>query len=289
MPYWEKANHSWTKDSTRYILTPSQKTRDLFYYIQEIGHFKAEQPYYTERENLPSFLMKFTLSGQGLLRYHGKDYVLRAGDVFFIDCDHYQHYQTISDCPWEMVWVHFSGSKTARLFQEYFRDKSPVFHTKSAPHDNTINLILERLLNLQTAPNAKTDYQNSILLHELLNELILQKYQLDFTDEEIPPYVIDLKNYLDEHFKSTLTLETLSHHFHLNKYQLNKEFSKYIGAPPIDYLISKKMSHAKDLLRYSKKSIKEIAIDIGIENAAYFSRLFKKKTGLTASDYRKIG
>ncbi len=53
MTYWEKANHSWTADSTRFILTPKQKSRDLFYYIQEIGYFKANKPYFTKRENLP--------------------------------------------------------------------------------------------------------------------------------------------------------------------------------------------------------------------------------------------
>ena len=35
MDYWEKANHSWSTDSLRYINTSTQKQRELFYYIQE--------------------------------------------------------------------------------------------------------------------------------------------------------------------------------------------------------------------------------------------------------------
>ena len=34
--------------------------------------------------------------------------------------------------------------------------------------------------------------------------------------------------------------------------------------------------------------MKEIAVDVGLENYAYFSRLFKKRTGLTPSQYRKV-
>lgn len=37
MDYWEKANHSWSEDSKRVILTPTQRSRNLFFYIQEIG------------------------------------------------------------------------------------------------------------------------------------------------------------------------------------------------------------------------------------------------------------
>ena len=47
MDYWEKADYSWSDDSKRHILTPSSKSRTLFYYIQEIGQFKASRPYYT--------------------------------------------------------------------------------------------------------------------------------------------------------------------------------------------------------------------------------------------------
>lgn len=82
MNYWEKANHSWSEDSSRVILTPSQRIRNLFFYIQEIGHFKAHIPYFTERENLPSYLIKFTLAGEGFLTYEGENYTLKAGDLF---------------------------------------------------------------------------------------------------------------------------------------------------------------------------------------------------------------
>lgn len=289
MVYWENANHSWTKDSERVINTPSQKSKDLFFYIQEIGAFKAFQPYYTEREHLPSFLMKFTLGGAGLLNYFGKDYVLKQGDIFLIDCQHYQHYKTISEAPWEMDWIHFYGGNSMRLYQEFIKDGNPIFHTNGSPEDNLIHHLIHRMIKEQTHTNAQTDFKNSIMIHELLNELIVQKYHLDFEADDIPEYVIYLKKYLDEHFQETITLEDLEKTFHLNKYQLNKEFSKYIGIPPIDYLITKKISYAKDLLRYTDFSIQNISLKIGIDNFAYFSRLFKTRTGMTPTFYRIQG
>ncbi|MDH6364358.1 YesN/AraC family two-component response regulator [Enterococcus sp. PF1-24] len=289
MEYWENANHSWSPDSTRFISTPTQKSRDLFYYSQEIGHFKANQPYFTERANLPSYLMKFTLSGKGQLIYEEKRHVITAGDVFFIDCQNYQHYKTVSAEPWEMDWIHFNGGQAEAFYQEINKNGNPVFHTDSEKiYTNQIHLIMNKLLQLQGLPNAKTEFQTSLLIHELLNELLLQKYQMDFQDSEIPDYILVVKAILDDEFRKGVTLEALTSQFHLNKYQIVKDFSKYMGIPPIEYQINQKISFAKDLLRYTKMSIKEVALEIGIENFAYFSRLFKKKTGLTPSEYRKI-
>lgn len=288
MDYWEKANHSWSTDSLRYINTSTQKQRELFYYIQEIGYFKASKPYFTERENLPSYLIKYTLSGCGELRYKGKSYQLKAGDVFFIDCLDYQYYHTVSQEPWEMDWIHLYGANVAAFYEEFFKNGSPVFHTNPASsRQNPIHLLLQDLLMLQPEPNAKTAFQSSVLIHQLLNELLLQKYHLDFSDSEIPPYILQIRDQLEEDFRQGITLESLEERYHINKYQIVKEFSKYMGLPPIEYQISKRISYSKDLLRYSRLSIKEISLAIGIENTVYFSRLFKKKVGISPSDYRQ--
>lgn len=287
MEHWEKGNHSWSKDSSRFILTPSDTTKKLFFYIQEIGQFKANKPYFTEREHLKSFLIKFTLSGEGSLRYANDVYQLKAGDVFFIDCNNHQYYQTESDEPWEMDWVHFYGSTSANFYIEFIRTGTHVFHTSGPPEKNRIHLIMEHLQRLQQNKNSKTDFETSILLHELLNELIQQKFQLDFDEAEIPPYIAGLKVFLDANYKQKITLENLEKIYHINRYQLTKEFSRYIGHSPIDYVITKKISLAKDMLHYSGLTVQEISLATGIDNTAYFSRLFKKKTGISPAQYRK--
>ncbi len=104
------------------------------------------------------------------------------------------------------------------------------------------------------------------LIHQLLNELLLQKYRQDFylRNDSIIGFW-KMKAYIDQHFKETISLEDLAQLFHLNKYQLNKEFSKYIGLPPIKYQISKNFLFKKILLRYSNQTVKEIAVDVGLE------------------------
>ena len=186
-----------------------------------------------------------------------------------------------------MDWIHLYGGTVQAFYQEYMRSGSNVFHTTGNSRDNALHLILSKLIQLQKQQTSKTDFEVSVLLHELLNETIMQKYQLDFLDEDIPEYILDMKQHLEENFQQHITLGMLEKNFHLNKYQLIKEFSRYVGNSPIDYQINKKISYAKDLLRYTSFTMQEISVNIGIENYAYFSRLFKKKTGLSPKQYRK--
>lgn len=282
--YWEKAEHAWTKDSLRYILTPTKKIRETLFFIQEIGYFKALDSYYTERANQTSYLMKYTISGRGRLIYHGKEFIIEKGDVFFIDCQQYQYYQTIGPDPWEMSWVHFYGNCISFFYEEYIKDCCPVYHSDTM----RIPQIMQHLLDIQARPTPRINYLNSLLLHDLLNELVIQKNKLDFTKQDIPIYVEELRHYLDQHYNEKIDLCSLEKCFMINKYQLNKDFSKYIGTPPIDYVINQRINVAKDLLRFSNAPISEIGNDVGIENSAYFSRLFKQKTGITPKSYRQM-
>lgn len=283
--YWEKADHSWTSDSIRLFNTPTARARKLFFHVQEIGHFKALKPYFTERQNLKSYLIKFTSSGTGQLLYQKKDYEIHANDLFFIDCNNHQYYATISDSPWEMDWIHFYGPNVEGFYEEFIKDGNHVFNAKN----NRIAKIIKQITSLLQTRNAKTEFQISLLIHELLNELIIQKYNPVFEEENIPNYILLLQEFLEQNYTETITLNTLEQQFNFNKYQISKDFTRYVGVPPIDYLINVRINTAKSMLRYTDKPVKEIAFEVGVDDAPYFNRLFKKKTDMTPLDYRKNG
>ncbi len=64
-------------------------------------------------------------------------------------------------------------------------------------------------------------------------------------------------------------------------------FHDIVGVSFIDYCTQVRMEHAKQLLENTDKSIQEIAFSVGYNDEKYFSRTFKKLTGLIPSDYRK--
>jgi AraC-like DNA-binding protein len=66
-----------------------------------------------------------------------------------------------------------------------------------------------------------------------------------------------------------------------------KQFRKITGLPPGQYLQQIKINKACELLRQTVLSVGEISVRLGFESIYYFSRIFKHKTGLAPSDYRK--
>ena len=64
-------------------------------------------------------------------------------------------------------------------------------------------------------------------------------------------------------------------------------FHARYGISPQEYLLSARIDRAKELLKNKDESIKSVALSVGIENSLYFSRLFKKKTGVTPTEFAK--
>jgi len=61
-----------------------------------------------------------------------------------------------------------------------------------------------------------------------------------------------------------------------------------MGLSPKEYILTNKMNLAKQLLYQTDLSIKEISVEIGYDDQLYFSRIFRKRTGYTPSEYKRI-
>lgn len=84
-------------------------------------------------------------------------------------------------------------------------------------------------------------------------------------------------------------LETLAAVARYSKSHFLRMFRDMFGSTPHDLVISARMELAKDLITNSDLAISEIAASVGYESRFAFARLFKKRTGMTASDYRQDG
>ncbi|MDD6505704.1 MAG: response regulator [Lachnospiraceae bacterium] len=94
------------------------------------------------------------------------------------------------------------------------------------------------------------------------------------------------KEYILSHYKDA-SLDSISRAFDISPYYFSKLFKEKTGENFIDYLTDFKIERAKELLKENRKSMKEICIDIGYANPNYFSYIFKKKVGVTPSEYRE--
>ncbi|MCR4586765.1 MAG: helix-turn-helix transcriptional regulator, partial [Lachnospiraceae bacterium] len=83
-----------------------------------------------------------------------------------------------------------------------------------------------------------------------------------------------------------ISLDDLSAAFYISKYHLCREFKKKYGESITDYIRNKRITKAKELLRFSDLHIGDIAGEIGVPDTNYFIKQFKIAENMTPSEYR---
>jgi two-component system response regulator YesN len=97
--------------------------------------------------------------------------------------------------------------------------------------------------------------------------------------------VINVKKYINDHVEEKLTLNKVADAFNISSNYLSVLFSKYNEIGFTDYISLCKINAAKKLMTDSKLKIYEISDVLGFESAFYFSRVFKKITGVSPRDF----
>jgi AraC-like DNA-binding protein len=282
--YLERASYDWSEDSIRLLNTPSQTARAIYFYVQEVGHFKTFYPYFTERANLNSFLIALTLSGSGKLQYEGKEYNLTKGDCFFIDCMKKHSYQTPKGETWEFLWIHFYGSNALGYYEEFCKNEFRILNNSE---NSQIEDSLRSIITITQKRDITTEVKTSGFINSILTELIVRNSTNQVSTILIPGFVKYAAKYIDQNFKEQITLEKVSHLSGVSRFYLSKEFKRYIGITFNDYLIGARISYAKELLKYSELSVNEITYSCGMNHVSHFINLFKAREFMTPHEYRK--
>lgn len=102
------------------------------------------------------------------------------------------------------------------------------------------------------------------------------------------PLIEKAKTYTMNNFDKEITLEMISDHVQLSSYYVSKLFKEEYGITFKDYLTKLRVDKAKELMAKTDLSVKEICYQVGYNDPNYFSRVFKKITGQSPSEF-KIG
>jgi AraC family transcriptional regulator len=90
-----------------------------------------------------------------------------------------------------------------------------------------------------------------------------------------------------EHMAEDFNLDQLAAQAGVSKFYFTRLFKNAMGVSPSRYLLTLRMDEARRLLRETKRSVVDIALDVGYANPSHFARFFRRETGLSPSDYRQ--
>ena len=139
---------------------------------------------------------------------------------------------------------------------------------------------------------ASSDYIRDMRINEKLGALLTLLMEQSWHPERIKigrkrTELVEVKNYLDEHYSEKIALDDLSEKFFINKFYLSKIFKEAYGTTINSYLIAKRITRAKQLLRFTDLTVDEVGNAVGMGEANYFSRMFRKVEGISPREYRK--
>lgn len=180
--------------------------------------------------------------------------------------------------------MHFNGPE-AKAYYQYFCNQSPWHFTQ--PDTSNFVAGLEKILSLQ---ESHPDNSDILVANEIVNILTLACTHHDNNNiaHAVNPKLHAIIEYIDNHFTEQLTLDSLSAKFFISKYHMCREFKKEYGTTIVVYILTKRITYAKELLRYDNLPIEQIAVRAGIKDASYFNKVFRNLEGCTASEYRKL-
>jgi AraC-like DNA-binding protein len=98
-----------------------------------------------------------------------------------------------------------------------------------------------------------------------------------------------LLGYMEQHHAEELTVRGLALVAHMSETSLFRLFRRIVGRSPVDYLIRLRIGKAAGLLRREQLRIKEVSDAVGFSDSNYFTRQFRKVTGMSPRDYRRSG
>lgn len=213
----------------------------------------------------------------------GKQEIPSGHMVLYRPGERQQYYYYAEDSP-EVYWVHFSGYDVSQILDKIgFADTHVLFCGLSFHYPELFRqIILELQLKRPCFEELLCFYLQHIFteIHRSQLEFSADKYRnVDSMEAAV--------HFFNESFTHDISIEEYAAGQHMSVSWFIRSFKQYMGLTPMQYITSIRINKAKELLKNTNCSIQEVSTLSGYENPFYFSRIFRKQTGFSPSQYRQ--
>ncbi|MCI8508447.1 MAG: AraC family transcriptional regulator [Lachnospiraceae bacterium] len=265
------------KDKSRPLIVGSCGTYRLY--------SRPELSTYRPRGRI-DYQLIYVASGKAYFYFEDREEIVTAGHMVLYRPKEVQKYVYYGTDQTEVYWVHFTGSDVKNILRQYgISDNMHVFYCGALlEYQSLFRLMIQEL------QMCREDYQEllAMVFRHILILIHRQMHNVKKTDSGFMTEEIDLAvTYFNEHYNTDICIEEYAASRHMSTSWFIRNFRKYTGFTPMQYILEIRISNAESLLEATEYNITEISRIIGYDNPLYFSRLFKKSKGLSPSEYRK--
>lgn len=228
------------------------------------------------------FALHYIVSGKGYLRTCHTTFSLTSGESFVIFPDTEVYYYPDPQDPWEYYWIEFNGLKASRLLSMiHIAPDHPVL--EASPQDFRPLFQMVKTAGMEPFEQERSDAG----LHLLLS-YYMEHYPSDtaFLKKD---YALSAREFIEINFwKPSLSVLDVVEFVNIERSYLFRLFKEENGISISGYLTAFRIQRACELLKNTQLSIQSLAYSVGYQDPLYFSKVFKKATSYTPSEYRKV-
>src|SRR5918911_643016 len=201
-------------------------------------------------------------------------------------------WRAVSPEPFETMLVFVELPVLQRALEEVFGTDATQARLRdaSAFNDEALNSLLEllreELMRGQASPLFVEAIAQAISIH-LARSYGVTDEDLHSSSPSLPGHKLrQITDWMAAHVTEEFSLERLAAQAGLSRFHFQRLFKAATGVAPSRYHIDLRMSEARRLLRETKMSVVDVALEVGYTNPSHFAQLFRRETGLSPSDYR---
>lgn len=244
------------------------------------GYYPNARGHAAERLRHDDNLLIYCVRGRGTLQVRGETCSVRKGHVVILERGLAHRYQADAKDPWTIYWVHFSGE----------RDRDYLRRSDGTPFDTVTDagVLTKALSDFGALLDSRNSTHRQAAFFHAANNLkqLICYLGMPRPGSEESRMVDTVHAVMLERLNFGVTLDELADAVHLSKHHFARRYRAVTGVPPLTRFNQLRMEHACELLDSGAAPIAAIASRIGIEDAYYFSRLFRRVVGMTPSAYR---
>ncbi|WBL14592.1 response regulator [Sutcliffiella sp. NC1] len=183
----------------------------------------------------------------------------------------------------EFLTEHFQKRELEEVDPTEMKDEACDIITHLFVDKIDVTLLLEKCSILKKTETMQELHHSLLQQLEECETIVANKGDKLHGDNELIDSALEYihRNYTDE-----LTLQKIADHIHISRNYFSILFKRFLNQNFIDYVIDLRIKKAKELLEHSSLKVYEVAEQSGFGDVKYFSKLFKKTTGLSPGDYR---
>ena len=226
----------------------------------------------------------YLVKGKGYYDFGNGTEEVSEGNIIVFQPGQKQLYEYFANDETELYWIHFTGSKSDEIMKKLNLTDRYVYH--AGIRGDCIDLWKKITYEIQ---DKQTYFEqiSGVYLEELL--LIFARRLMDDRTNlkhNLCENIRSVITYMYENYNQKIAVGELAARCNLSMYRFIHKFKAATGMTPIEYLTKIRIGEAKYLLSNSQLNISEIAAIVGYDDPLYFSRVFKKETGLSPRYYK---